>query len=728
MKFNFNSSLLNQFATMFNDPKAALAEFVANSYDAKATEVNIILNYNEGYIEIIDNGFGMNETEFENNFLNIGFNKRDLPQYKEGADERKILGRKSNGRFGVFGFAKTLNIHSLKNKDIQINYTIDFVEASENREDEGQENILTGINDLPRKEIILNKEVISNGTLFKICDIYGAGLQGKFENFEDLVNYMTVHFNRLIKPNKFEIKLIKINGDEITIKEIERQDIIYKKLDRFISLHNDDNAKYKKIIEDIIVEIKDNDLPKEIGEFENINSDEEKENRIIKLSDKFVVDYNKGKQNKISMPNIECNFMLQKSRDMEMQERNIGGWIGTLYTIKKKPKNNDKGDEVANNFGLRIYSRGRLIINNALSLGSTIKTNRFYDTYVVGEIDADFLDEDKYIDIINISRNAIIGPDERMEKLSEYVKSLVLMLINKKDTKSKTNKKAKQEREKEIIKNIDLKVKNIIPEGKKQRELTTMLGKELGIKFPPIHKDRKNIFVSYKDYMEISSDEIIKKYTSEFQKLDGNESKKFINEKKIIENFSYFGTFALSKIFTFLNLKKKYNIYILISNFPGFEIPQSKNIYDYIGLNYLSYYCKNSAIINMLSDKYFDNWNTDIEFGAAWITEKNYFPYAYDYSKPNNFKDPLSMISGVKLEFLFIKSDDETTWESAALLRNNLYNMLESINVSEDELNEFKKDLDSIKFKNFLCGELKKSLKNEMVKKNSLKHAHKELI
>ena len=78
----------------------AIKELVSNSYDANATEVKIKLDIKNGKITLRDNGQGMDESEFKNHYLQIGF-------YKEPSKKPNELGRMRIGTFGI-GFLAPL--------------------------------------------------------------------------------------------------------------------------------------------------------------------------------------------------------------------------------------------------------------------------------------------------------------------------------------------------------------------------------------------------------------------------------------------------------------------------------------------------------------------------------------------------------------------------------------------------------------------------------------------
>lgn len=78
----------------------AIKELISNSYDAGATEVKLKLDINDGKIILRDNGRGMDEIEFKNHYLQIGY-------YKEPSQKLDELGRMRIGTFGI-GFLAPL--------------------------------------------------------------------------------------------------------------------------------------------------------------------------------------------------------------------------------------------------------------------------------------------------------------------------------------------------------------------------------------------------------------------------------------------------------------------------------------------------------------------------------------------------------------------------------------------------------------------------------------------
>jgi len=98
-KFTIDARLILQLGRdSIKDHSTALVELVKNSFDADASkvEVEIYCKGDNKYIRVADNGFGMTETEIDENWLRIGFSeKRKSKTSKRG---RRKTGEKGIGR------------------------------------------------------------------------------------------------------------------------------------------------------------------------------------------------------------------------------------------------------------------------------------------------------------------------------------------------------------------------------------------------------------------------------------------------------------------------------------------------------------------------------------------------------------------------------------------------------------------------------------------------------
>jgi len=109
---------------MYSHIPPALAELVANSYDACANNVYINLyNLPEKRIVITDDGSGMSFEEVNNYFLRIGRNRRKENQ--ESICGRNPTGKKGLGKLALFGLGNIVEIETVKD-DIKVTFTLNY--------------------------------------------------------------------------------------------------------------------------------------------------------------------------------------------------------------------------------------------------------------------------------------------------------------------------------------------------------------------------------------------------------------------------------------------------------------------------------------------------------------------------------------------------------------------------------------------------------------------------
>jgi hypothetical protein len=104
---------------MYKQRNTAIAELVANCWDAGAKKVNIFIpetsSYNQLSSNIIikDDGYGMDDQEIADAYLVIGRNRR---KEDSGISHgRQVMGRKGIGKLAGFGMAKEMNVKTWKN-------------------------------------------------------------------------------------------------------------------------------------------------------------------------------------------------------------------------------------------------------------------------------------------------------------------------------------------------------------------------------------------------------------------------------------------------------------------------------------------------------------------------------------------------------------------------------------------------------------------------------------
>ena len=114
--FSVSPRILDHFGIQAYDSiKKSLVESASNSYDADATEVRISLpDRIEDNSEIIlaDNGDGMSTKEFQENYLQIGRDRRQEQELDTSPGGRKIIGNKGIGKPAGFGIAGLIRVET----------------------------------------------------------------------------------------------------------------------------------------------------------------------------------------------------------------------------------------------------------------------------------------------------------------------------------------------------------------------------------------------------------------------------------------------------------------------------------------------------------------------------------------------------------------------------------------------------------------------------------------
>ena len=112
LPFTIDAELLRELGErLVGKPHIALAELIKNSYDADATQVTIKFLPHKDYIEIVDNGHGMNFDEFKNFWMRIGTTHKKEKRSRDLG--RLMTGSKGVGRLAVQLLANKLEIRTV---------------------------------------------------------------------------------------------------------------------------------------------------------------------------------------------------------------------------------------------------------------------------------------------------------------------------------------------------------------------------------------------------------------------------------------------------------------------------------------------------------------------------------------------------------------------------------------------------------------------------------------
>ncbi|MCH5226653.1 MAG: hypothetical protein J1F16_02370 [Muribaculaceae bacterium] len=107
------------------------------------------------------------------------------------------------------------------------------------------------------------------------------------------------------------------------------------------------------------------------------------------------------------------NLTIQASLDGKINDQfKITGWIGTA----------GKPSDIEGNNKISLITRGKLAQEDVLS---SYGEGGVYSSYVIGEINADFLDDDNSKDISTSNRQQYIEDDERYIALKSHIYTLL---------------------------------------------------------------------------------------------------------------------------------------------------------------------------------------------------------------------------------------------------------------------------------------------------------------
>lgn len=101
---------------LYSNIPAVLSEIVANAWDADAQNVVVTVDKATGTIIIEDDGIGMNRDAVIDQFLNVGFKRREILG-ENTPSGRKPMGRKGIGKLSIFSIAQIAEIYTIQSEE-----------------------------------------------------------------------------------------------------------------------------------------------------------------------------------------------------------------------------------------------------------------------------------------------------------------------------------------------------------------------------------------------------------------------------------------------------------------------------------------------------------------------------------------------------------------------------------------------------------------------------------
>lgn len=108
--FNISLSILNHLGrNLYRSFMTVLGEAISNSWDADAYNVYITIDRDSKILIVRDDGDGMNENDFQNKFLKIGYSKRK-DNKTHTLLKRPFIGRKGIGKLALLSCAQKITV------------------------------------------------------------------------------------------------------------------------------------------------------------------------------------------------------------------------------------------------------------------------------------------------------------------------------------------------------------------------------------------------------------------------------------------------------------------------------------------------------------------------------------------------------------------------------------------------------------------------------------------
>lgn len=441
--FNFSYFALHLLGKgLYSNAWTAIAELVANGFDAQAKHVKIYINAinkEKSVIEIFDDGYGMGYNDLAEKYTLIGKDKRK-DNTIDDVTKSQLMGRKGIGKLAALYLSKKYYLIS-KTKDETSAWCLDSLNTNP-----------SDIPSLERKAIdeieIESKDYwdsFATGTMIKLTNVdlrnFGEqslkGLKARFSDFFLLDSL----------SGKIEIAYISRRNENIVFEEVKKE-IAFGNMYAFFNNTEKDFSS---------------ELQKSLNFKSDVKSIAEKRRPIIFLD----------KEQFHNISGEKC-FLLESGHKTEIGiPYELKGWIGIHSTIDNKEANkNDKRylkNKVYNPNRLRLYVRNKLAVENFLDY---LKNTQAFSNYIEGEISFDILDNDILPDIATTNRQGFEDENDRVQLLVEILKPIVNSLIRQRIKIADTIKAEEQtfyEEEKRQAEEAEAKAKKETEEAKQAK-------------------------------------------------------------------------------------------------------------------------------------------------------------------------------------------------------------------------------------------------------------------
>lgn len=585
---------------LYGDTPSVVNELIANAYDAGANKVWITMKTTSPYrIVVQDDGIGMDLSDINDFYLNIGYNRREEEnlrrELKKSNVERQDMGQKGIGKLAVFALSKIVRLISYKNGK-SIGCLMDFDEICKPNGQPEEFDPSKFNNDMDKSRLSTRK----SGT----CVILENVAKDLSKSYKFIVGNIARSF---ILNNEIKV-FIRKNDDEF--KEIKRGELdFFENMDVLAVINGH---------EDLMNRVKENAI-------------DEKYKQILKYSDLVKATQSQKSSRQFDALPQKIKVFNKERTDQIDYDFTFHGWIGTVKDeecFKSVLKKNGYTDEeisdkdtiIVDDNRVSVYSRGKIGEYNILP---KLKTRAANDAYIIGEVFVDAFEENSLIDMATSNRRGYQEDDPRYETLVRNLKLLVSRVVNSKQTIMRQRKKDE-----------DLAEEN------------------------KIKSDFSNGHIKSGDVFKNMSDEDKRKVEDDHRQFtraialnhsgDGNKKKLLISHRQ--DELRPYGDFIIEIL---LKCNPDLKDRIIFTSNPDYGLPMGKDIFESLK----ECFRPDFYIVFLFTKSFYDSNACLAEAGAAWATNTNYMNIVVDI----NFSDidkPLNNSSN-GAEFKF-DSDDKT--------------------------------------------------------------------
>lgn len=370
---------------LYDRVSTVMAELIANSYDADATEVKVSAPMGEflatkmsgqiqdkGFSIIVqDNGIGMYPDVIDRFYLKVGAERRDDPERGDTSPRfgRKVMGRKGIGKLAPFGICEKVEV-------ITSGGDLTKGENEEGDQIEGYETA----------NFILDRQSILQETDEDYHPVVGP-LDGKTTESAGTTIKLTIFDKRRVP----------------TLEQFERQ------LAQRFGIRSDD---WKVTLIDSTKTSSDPDYSRDVGEFSIGTMD----NTMMRFQGPADGEpsHDPNLYRVIGPDGQEMSHLTAGFRDDDGVFYGITGWVA----YARQPY---KDDLMA---GIRIYCRGKIAAQTSV-FGRKAGFTGEHDvrSYLVGELEADWLDDSE--DLIQTDRRDILWSHYIGQRFKEWGQHIV---------------------------------------------------------------------------------------------------------------------------------------------------------------------------------------------------------------------------------------------------------------------------------------------------------------